>query len=59
MSMEKFLSDVLDTTLFEKGFFNVVFAPCGSGKTTAAIEKIAPLASSPKRAIYLIDTRLG
>lgn len=39
--------------------FNLIEAPCGSGKTTAAIEKIAPLASSFDRAIYLIDTRLG
>lgn len=39
--------------------FNLIDAPCGSGKTTAAIEKIAPLASSFDRAIYLIDTKLG
>lgn len=38
---------------------NVIWAPCGSGKTTAAIKKILPLASAPRRAIYLIDTRLG
>ena len=57
--MAKFLSEVLDTSHFEKGYFNVIYAPCGSGKTTAAIEKIAPLASAPRKAIYLIDTRLG
>ena len=57
--MAKYLSDVLDTTHFEKGYFNVIWAPCGSGKTTAAIERIAPLASAPRKAIYLIDTRLG
>ena len=33
--MEKFLSDVLDTSLFEKGKLNVIDAPCGCGKTTA------------------------
>lgn len=38
---------------------NVIWAPCGSGKTTAAIDKILPLASAPRRAIYLIDTHLG
>ena len=38
---------------------NVIWAPCGSGKTTAAINKILPLVSAPRRAIYLIDTRLG
>ena len=57
--MAKYLSDVLDTTLFEKGVFNVIWAPCGCGKTTAAINKIAPLASAPRKAIYLIDTRIG
>ena len=57
--MEKYLSDVLDTSYFEKGFLNVIYAPCGCGKTTAAIHKIAPLASKPRKAIYLIDTRLG
>ena len=54
-----FLSNVLDTNRFQKGVFNLIDAPCGSGKTTAAIEKIAPLASSFDRAIYLIDTKLG
>ena len=57
--MPKYLSEVLDTTHFEKGYFNVIYAPCGSGKSTAAIKKIAPLASAPRKAIYLIDTRLG
>jgi len=55
----KYLSDVLDVSLFEKGVMNVIYAPCGCGKTTCAINTIAPLASSPKKAIYLIDTRLG
>lgn len=56
---ELYLSDVLDTSHFEKGFFNVIEAPCGSGKTEAAIKKIAPLASNLDKAIYLIDTKLG
>lgn len=56
---ELYLSDVLDTSHFEKGFFNVIEAPCGSGKTEAAINKIAPLASKLDKAIYLIDTKLG
>ena len=29
---------------------------CGSGKTTAAINKIGALASSPRKALFLIDT---
>ena len=56
---ELYLSQVLDTSHFEKGFFNVIEAPCGSGKTEAAINKIAPLASKLDKAIYLIDTKLG
>ena len=56
---ELYLSDVLNTSHFEKGYFNVIEAPCGSGKTEAAINKIAPLASKLDKAIYLIDTKLG
>lgn len=56
---ELYLSDVLDTNHFETGCFNIIEAPCGSGKTKAAIDKIAPLASSLDKAIYLIDTKLG
>lgn len=59
MKGTKFLSDVLDMSHFEKGFMNVIYAPCGSGKTTCAIKHIAPLASSSKKVIYLIDTRIG
>lgn len=54
-----FLSDVLDTKPFRKGAMNIVVAPCGSGKTTAAINRIASLASNSKKALYLIDTRNG
>ena len=55
----KYLSDVLDVSLFEKGVMNVIEAPCGCGKTTCAINHIAPLASSPRKALYLIDTKNG
>ena len=51
-----FLSDALQTNLFRKGSLNVIVAPCGSGKTKAAIDTITPLASSPYKALYLIDT---
>ena len=59
MKGTKYLSDVLDTSLFEKGVMNVIEAPCGCGKTTCAINRIAPLASSPRKALYLIDTKNG
>ena len=39
--------------------FNLITAPCGSGKTTAAINVIIKLASSPRTALFLIDTKNG
>ncbi len=59
MTGESFLTELLNTNEFEAGVLNVVNAPCGSGKTTCAINHIAPLASSPKKVLYLIDTRNG
>ena len=59
MKNEKFLSDVLDTSCFRCGALNLITAPCGCGKTTASINKIAPLASCPRKALYLIDTKNG
>ena len=53
------LSDVLNTDDFRKGFLNVVDAPCGCGKTNAAINTIAPMASHPYKSLYLIDTISG
>lgn len=59
-----YLSDLLQEKFdegfqFPKGVFNVIDAPCGSGKTTAAIDKICVLSSIPCRALYLIDTTIG
>lgn len=54
-----FLKDVLSPSSFQRGTFNLVVAPCGSGKTTAAINTIAALASSPHKALFLIDTQNG
>ena len=59
MKNTKYLSDVLDTSSFVRGKLNIIHAPCGSGKTTAAINTIAALASSPRKALYLIDTSSG
>ena len=57
--LEEALKDVLRTSNFVHGMFNLIAAPCGSGKTTAAINVISKLASSPRTAIYLIDTTNG
>lgn len=59
MKGTKYLTDVLNVSLFKKGVLNVVEAPCGSGKTTCAINCVASLASSPEKALYLIDTKNG
>lgn len=59
MEGEAFLTDLLDVSQFELGTLNIIVAPCGCGKTTCAINKIAPLASQPRKALYLIDTRNG
>ncbi|MBR3873794.1 MAG: hypothetical protein IKJ26_06420 [Clostridia bacterium] len=57
--LEETLKDVLRTSNFVHGRFNLITAPCGSGKTTAAINVISKLASSPCTTIYLIDTTNG
>lgn len=54
-----YLSDVLDTSKLQPHTLNIIQAPCGCGKTTAAINKLLPLASHPHRALYLIDTTVG
>ena len=53
------LSHVIDTSVFQKGQANIIVAPCGTGKTYAAIHKLTDLASDPERVLYLIDTRAG
>ena len=57
--LEEALKDVLRTSDFVHGMFNLIDAPCGSGKTTAAINMISKLASSPRTALVLIDTANG
>ena len=59
MKGTKYLSDVLDVSQLRTGELNIIDAPCGCGKTTCAINKIAELASSPRKVLYLIDTRIG
>jgi len=59
MTGTKYLSDVLDPDLFQRGKINLIEAPCGCGKTTCAKGKIADLASSRNKVLYLIDTTNG
>ena len=57
--LEEALKDVLRTSNFVHGMFNLIVAPCGSGKTTAAINVISKQVSSPGAALMLIDIRNG
>lgn len=59
MKGNKFLSDVLDASIFRSNTMNIVEAPCGCGKTTASINFCATLAQNPRRALILIDTNMG
>lgn len=59
MKGTNYLSDVLDVSQLRTSVLNIIDAPCGCGKTTCAINKIAELASSPRKVLYLIDTRIG
>lgn len=49
MCQNQYLADVLNTANFKRRKLNIIEAPCGCGKTTAAINVISKLASSPKR----------
>lgn len=55
-----FLSDAIDYKSFELGKLNLIQAPCGSGKTTAAFNTIPDyLNVTPERSLVLINTVSG
>ena len=57
---EFYLSDAIIYESFKLGALNLITAPCGSGKTTAAFETIPQyLKISPKRSLILINTVSG
>lgn len=55
-----FLSEIID---FDEigvcGYLNLIVSPCGSGKTTLALNHLAPMYGNPARSLYLIDTVAG
>ena len=61
MPMEgDFLSDIVDfDELGGYGHLNLIVSPCGSGKTTLALDHLATQWGNPSRALYLIDTVAG
>ena len=55
-----YLSDVIIYESFKMGAFNLIVAPCGSGKTTAAFVTIPDyLKVTPQRSLILVNTVSG
>lgn len=54
-----YLSELLTPSQFKRGRFNLVIAPCHSGKSTAARKLIHDFGIPPEQVLYLIDTAAG
>lgn len=60
MSDDNFISDSLVYSSFQLGSLNLINAPCGSGKTTAAFQTIPNyLNIEPRRSLILINSVSG
>ncbi len=59
MKGTKFLSELISETDFQPGALNLLVAPCGSGKTTLFLNKIAGALPDKHKMLYLIDTSIG
>ncbi|MBE5772351.1 MAG: hypothetical protein E7337_00270 [Clostridiales bacterium] len=59
MQGTKYLSELISETDFQTDALNLLVAPCGSGKTTLFLNKIAGALPDKHRMLYLIDTSLG
>lgn len=60
MTKEFYLSDALNYESFELGKLNLITAPCGSGKTTAAFTSIPNFLNvKPQHSLILINSRAG
>lgn len=58
--MSAYISEAIKLDSLQLGTFNLIVAPCGAGKTTAAFETIPKyLGVSPHRSLILIDTKAG
>ena len=57
---EVYLSDAIIYESFKLGYLNLIVAPCGAGKTTAAFKTIPEyLKVTPRRSLILINTVSG
>ncbi len=59
MKGTKWLSEAVDISDIKSGIFNVIKAPCGSGKTTFALGRLTKIASRNSKYLYVIDTTNG
>jgi len=59
MKGTKYLSDLISENDFQTGKLNLLVAPCGSGKTTLFLKKIAGALPDKHKMLYLIDTSIG
>ena len=59
MQGTKYLSELISETDFHPGALNLLVAPCGSGKTTLFLDKIAGALPDKHKMLYLIDTSIG
>ena len=57
----EYLSNIIDLNNFKKNCLNLIEAPCGSGKTTFAIQELKKINPSPwgTNMLYLIDGTIG
>ena len=55
----KYLSDYIDEKVFIPGKVNLIETPCGSGKSTWALNYCSSLVKEGKKVVYLIDTANG
>ena len=56
----EYLKDIIDMDdIGGEEILNLIVAPCGSGKTTFALETLVPYLGGPEKTLYLIDTLAG
>ena len=56
--MEQYLSEIVDLFDLKTNMLNLIYSPCGSGKTSFAINELRQI-DSMYPMLYLIDTRNG